>query len=296
MPASFSGTRGARIVAVAAVVALTAVVGVLAVLALQSTRAGEAPGETMRPAPTFSFGTDATASATPTPSTAALSPAADERFLAINGDTYWRATAGECGGTAPLVEFSTDAGESWTAATPPDARQVLGVAILGEGDGEVIAAVGDACEPALLRTYTGGVEWGSYPDALAAATYVDPADRASIVIAGSATPAPCADPRSVRASRGVVGVVCDGTASVLTAGTWTALAESAAALDAVSGTVVAAHVTDACPGGLAVTQFTGTTGAQLGCISGVDPAEPAALSLLGDDLALWSGDRLLALD
>ena len=293
-----------RVVAVVATAALAVGVGVLAVLALQRGEGAGAVGEAT-PAPTFTFGNQSTASPSPTPSAspdvADPAAAATERFIAVDGSQVWRATAGLCApgdaAIAPVVEMSTDGGRTWATVTPPDARQVLNVAAFGEsGQGEVIAATGDDCAPTALRTYTAGRAWESYPDVLAASTYVTPADRSSVIVAGAASNAPCADARSARTSRSNTGVVCDGTAYLLAGGTWTPLAEGAVALDAVSGTIVVARTSDACDSGVAVTRFTGTTPSELGCISDVDATTPAALSLLDPDLVLWSADTIRGLD
>lgn len=304
---------GGRVVAIVATVALAVAVGVLATLALQR-GAGAASDGVAGPAPTFTFGDRATAMPTPSPSQTAASPddagdadnaaqiaAAGERFLAVDGRQLWRATAGLCAaGTAavaPVVEFSTDGGDTWNDVTPPDARQVLNIAVLGVGEGEVIAATGESCAPAALRTYTAGRAWEAYPQVLAASTYVSPTDRTSVVVAGapSAT-APCADARSARTSRASTGIVCAGTAYVLEGDSWTAVTEDAVALDAVAGTIVVAHASDACTGGVAVTRFTGTVGVDLGCVSDVDAASPAAVSVLDSALVFWSGDAIRGLD
>lgn len=296
---------GSRVVAIVATAALAIGVGVLATLALQRGE-GSGAGGIASPAPSFTFGDLATGaptpSATPAPTPEADPPdAADERFIAVDGRQVWRATAGLCAtagveSVAPVVEFSTDGGETWTDVTPPDARQVLNVAVFGEGQGEVIAATGNACEPAALRTYTAGRAWEAYPQVLAASTYVSPADRASVIVAGAATAAPCADARSARTSRASTGIVCAGTAYLLDGGSWTSLVEDALALDAVAGTIVVAHASDECMGGVAITRFTGTNGTDLGCVSNVDATAPAALSVLDPALAFWSGETVRGLD
>lgn len=293
---------GGRLIAIAATTALAVGVVVLATMALQR---GEGTGVSgiASPAPSFTFGDLATESPTPSPTpTAEAAPAesADERFLAIDGSQLWRATAGSCAASAPVapvVEMSTDGGRTWTDVTPPDARQVLNVAAFGAaGQGEVIAATGDACTPTALRTYTAGRAWEAYPDVLAASTYVSPADRSSVVVAGSASAAPCTDARSARTSRTATGIVCGGTAYLRDGGTWTALTDRAVALDAVSGTIVVGHVSTACLGGITVTRFTGATPTELGCVSNVDATASAALSVLDADLAFWSGEAVAGLD
>jgi hypothetical protein len=283
-------------------------VAVLAVgalgLSLLALRHGDGDGVSSTaatPAPTFSFGAresaepEATSSPAPAPIPIAA-PAADERFLAVDGDEVWRATAGACGGAFPIVERSADGGGTWTNVTPPGLTQVMALATFGVEQGEVVAASGVECAPDVLRTYTAGRAWESYPQDLSGAVYVNPTERESITVADAPVPAPCADARSVRSSRGIVGAICDGTAYALIDGAWAELATGALALDAASGTIVVAHISDACAGGAEVTRFTGTASETLGCIADVDPSAPAALSVLGDDTVLWAGDTLLRLE
>lgn len=300
---------GARIAAVVAVAALAVGVGVLSTLALQSVGGAGTP-QTAPPAPTFTFGDLGTLAPAESPSaTPTLEPQSDapqERFAAVLAEQVWRGTAGSCdangdadgidSAVAPLVQYSTDGGETWVDVTPPGALQVLAVAAFGDGQGEVIAATGAGCAPAALRTYTAGRAWESYPNVLATSTFVSPTDRSSVVTAGNVVAAPCADARSVRSSRGEVGLVCNGAAFVLAGGAWTEVTASALTLDAVSGTIIVAHAAESCAGGVAVTRFTGTSGSPLGCISAVDAAAPAALSVLASDFVFWTGDSIRALD
>lgn len=284
-------------------------VGALSVLALQSVGRTGTP-QTAPPAPTFTFGDlgseTPSLSLTPSPTTDAQSDAPMERFAAVLSEQVWRGTAGACdangdadgvdSSVSPLVQLSTDGGETWIDVTPPGALQVLAVAAFGDGQGEVIAATGADCAPAALRTYTAGRAWESYPNVLAASTYVSPTDRSSVVTAGTPIAAPCSDARSVRSSRGQVGLICNGAAYALINGAWTEVTPSAVTLDAVVGTLVVAHASGVCAGGVTVTRFTGTTPTELGCISDVDAATPAALSVLASDLVFWTGDSIRALD
>jgi hypothetical protein len=294
------GSTVSRTLAVAAVAVLAVAAVGLSLLALQRGNSDTVSPTAATPAPAFSFGGRESAAPEPTPShTLVPAPIAaspgEERFLAANGDEVWRATAGTCSGASPVVERSADGGETWATLTPPDLTQVLALATFGVAQGEIVGAAGADCTRNVLRTYTAGLAWESYPQALGDATYVDPADRGSIVVADAAVPAPCADARNVRSSRGVVGAICHGTAYALLDGAWSELASEALALDAVSGTIAVAHISDACAGGAAVTRFVGTSPETLGCIGGVDPSAPAALSVLGDETVLWTGDMLLRL-
>lgn len=292
--------RASRIVAVAATVVLAAGVGLLAALAIERSRPS-GPVGTAAPAPTFSF-----RDATPRPTVSTSPPSAPdqiglgERFVAVQGDRIWRATAGSCGrggtNTPSIVERSTDGGITWLAATPPDAGRVLSVSVYTDDGVEIVAASAADCSPLAYRSYTAGQAWETRSDVVGAATYVSPSEPGTVVIAGAAVAAPCDAPRSARTSRGTTGIVCDRTAYGRTEGEWSSLVSDAAAVDAEAGTVVVAHASPRCSDGVAVTRFDGIDGTELGCISGVDATAPAALSVLGDEVVLWSGDRMHRLD
>lgn len=288
---------GGRVLAVLAVAALAVGVGALSIFALERTEPS-GPVKTASPAPTFDFGGTPTATpASPAPTQSTSRPADEERFLAVQGSQLWRATAGTCdseGALAPNVERSLDAGATWTPATPTDARRVLNLSAPEPGSVEIIAAVGSGCAPTSLRAYTEALAWQAYPPS--ASTYVSPSDRGTVEIAGRPVAAPCENAHSARTSRERTGVICDGAAYAWIDDSWVSLVSGAVALDAEAGTVVVAHVSAACEGGVAVTRFTGTEGRDLGCVSGVDAASPAALSVLGADVALWSGGDIRALD
>lgn len=283
-----------RALSAVVVVALVVVVSVLAVLALRHGSA-PAPAATSSPSspidslPTSPPPTDET---TPTPSATPTDPPpkAEERFLAFNVGQVWRATAGLCDGDAPTVELSTDNGESWSDVTPSGVEQVLGLSSYGEVQAELITA-SDGCEPDLMRTYTAGVEWASY-DALAAVTYISPADVGTVVTPNGDVDAPCERPTSTRSSRGAVGIVCDGVAYRLDGDDWRELVDDAIAMDAAGGVIVVAHLDEECQDGAAVTRFDAADSAFAGCFDDVDAAEPAALSVLGGEYVLWTGDAL----
>lgn len=281
---------GAQLVAVSGVAVLAIAVGALSAAALQQGNPAM-PDGTARPAPTFDFGTDR-ASSTPSDSAAESTPPADEeRFLAIHGDRLWRATAGSCGGEPPVVELSTDRGASWTDVTPPGAEQVLAVSALADIAGEVVAGTGANCAPAVMRTYTSGLEWATYPRALGDTTYLSPVDGETVVRPGDDVTAPCPNAHGVRASRGEIGVVCDGTAYTLFDGAWTGLLRHPIAIDAVAGRIVVAHGSSRCEG-VAVTRFDGVEQDELICFRDADASAPAAISMLDNQLALWSGHSI----
>ncbi len=288
-----NGGAGARLGAIAAVVALTLGVGVLAVLALQhgSALPDESAAPTAPAVPTDSESPDASSPPeTPTPPM----PAAEgERFLALQGDQLWRGTAGSCNGAAPVIELSTDGGASWSDVTPAglELQQLLGLAAFGETDGDLVGAVGDDCEPAALRTYTAGADWEIYDELLGSITYISPSDGRTVVTPSIEIEAPCAQPVSLRTSRGEVGLVCDGVAYHLDGRNWLELISGAVTMDAVGGTIVVAHADDECDG-ISITEFAAARASSVGCVAGADPNAPAALSVLDGEYVLWTGDDL----
>ncbi len=249
-----------------AVVAIAAVV--LVVLALLHSR-GAAPTGTPRPVPTFE--TPQQSSASPTPTATPSTPGADERFLAIGTGAMWRATAGGCGGSAPVIERSVDGGATWRDVTPTyrGIAQVLSLDPLAGDQAEVVAGMGPGCEVQALRTFTGGEFWEPYADVLAASTYLAPQDPASVVTPAGAVAAPCPTPWGLRSSRGTVGLICDGTAYQRAGSAWQPVGTDAVAVAIRDGAVVA--------------------------VTAAQATAPAAAAVAADGLRVWSGDALVPL-
>ncbi|BDV29786.1 hypothetical protein [Microbacterium terricola] len=304
-------SRAGRVIAVIAVIALAALVVVLCVLALQRTAVVERAQRDETPAPiTTPVGGDETPSPAPVKTSPTATPSADpstslpepvaasaERYLSIGSGGMWRATAGECEGDSPTVEKSTDGGSTWVDVTPTykGIQQVRGIETFAQTEAELLADMGDDCETQLLRTFTQGRFWDSYPEILAYWTYPSSADATVIVTPDGEVDAPCDDPRSVRASNGAVALVCDGTAYVLSDGEWDPLKASDAVALAISDGIVVAHTDESCPEGLAVTRFAdGGDPASLGCVEGADAARPTAIAASGDTVLVWSGKKLLS--
>ncbi|GAA5038064.1 hypothetical protein ACFQRL_01190 [Microbacterium fluvii] len=302
-------SRGRQVIAVIAVVLLVAVVAALCVLALRH-GAGDDPAsvpaatppvvergseatETKRPEPT------ATPSATPSAAateTKRSSPA-EERFLSLNTTTAWRATAGSCTtGEAPTVERSTDGGQTWVDVTPTykGIGQVRGLEAFAQTEAELVADMGDECETQLLRTFTQGKYWDSYPEILPYWTYRDAAD--AVATGDGTVDAPCAEARSVRASAGTVALVCDATAYTLADGDWQPLDLADALAVAISDGVLVAHLDDACPGGIAVSRFADADSSDLLGCAAADSRAPLALASSGTSIFVWSGPSLLPVE
>lgn len=290
-----AATRGGTIAIALGLVVLVGAVAALSALALrQGTGAGGAAAErTADPAPTFSFAPrTGAASPTPTP-TPVAAPASAERFLSIGADAAWRATAGACGGPAPVIERSGDGGTTWIDVTPTyqDISAVRSLTSFGGRHVTAVADLGAACEPTTLRSYTDGRFWEPYPDAFATDSYVG--TDGVVVVGGLTVAAPCPAPWGLRVAGTAAALVCDGTAYALDGEEWTPLTPGALAVAATDDGIVVARTDTACTG-IRVTDYR-SAARDLACV----PAEttgPVALDITGDRIALWAGADLVEVD
>lgn len=278
--------------AIVTVVALGVLV--LVYLAVQHTGA-EAPTGTARPVPTFSSSPQPSGSPpeSPAPEPIAIEPPrADERFLAQGTGALWRATAGACTETAPLLERSTDQGLSWTDVTPDalGVGQILALAPLAGSEAELIALVGADCEPQALRTFTQGEYWESFPDALDGATYVTPGEPGGIATPAGVVAAPCGEPWGLRSAEGRAALVCEGVVQTLEGSDWTAGADGATAVSVSADGVSTARATPDCAG-LVIEADGGSR-----CVEEAPAAGPTAILRDGPVTIVWSGDTLSFVD
>ena len=274
------------------VIALAAAVIALAALAIERGRGVEPTGGA-RPAPSFSFGADASPSPTETVEIDLTAPGPAERFFAVGDGVLWRATAGECGGDAPVIERSDDDGESWADVTPTyrEIRQVRDLIGFAETEADIVADLGEDCETQALRTFTQGTFWSPYDDLLPRSTYLD---GTTVADDGERYEAPCDQPWSLRTAASLTAVICDGTASVWQDGAWFEVGTDVVSLDVFDGEVVGA-VVDADCDGVQVTTL-GAEDEPIGCAAVADPTAPAALALTDVGVRVWSGDDLVALE
>ncbi|WP_109210442.1 MULTISPECIES: hypothetical protein [Microbacterium] len=285
----------ARWVAITGVAALLLGVSVLAWAAYQHANP-EAAGGDAEPVPTFTVGVQ---TPTPTPTAIDAPPVAPEeaRYLALGSEQWWRATAGSCGGAAPLIERSADQGATWTDVTPTylGIAQVQTLDAFSGRDAEVVAAM-PGCTTQALRTYTRGEFWESYPDVLAASRYIDPGDAGSVRFPSGPVPAPCGTAWGLHAAGDTVALLCDGRAWLRSGAEWLQLApEGAVAVAADEASLLVAHSAEDCAG-LAVSRIVTAdpaSAAVVGCAEGADATSPVALDALGDDVLLWAGAELV---
>ncbi|MGP3535779.1 hypothetical protein ACTU3I_13355 [Microbacterium sp. RD1] len=212
----------------------------------------------------------------------------------------WRAVAGECGSVAPLMERSTDGGQTWREVTPRylGIGQVITLDAFAGTEAESVARMGAGCETQALRTFTQGRFWEPYPEVLAASRYLDPATPATVITPDGPLAAPCDDPRSARAAGSTLALVCAGTPFVLGGDRqWVQLpVPDAAALSIVGDRILVAARAAGCDG-LAVTALSGSgfaDAASLGCAP-ADPAAPVAVAAFDDGAVVWSGDAVTRL-
>ena len=285
-------------IAIAAVAALALVVAVLAVLAYQ--RANPTlPIETAPPVPTFTLGVQ-----TETPrlrlrrlsrrSTAAPSDSSRRR-----PGTLWRAVAGACGSTPPVIERSNDGGASWTDVTP----RYLGIAQVASLDGivvdavEAVSGVGAGCDTQALRSYTNGEFWEAFPDVLAGLAL-----RRRSPIRLSCTSRRARSPRRARwrtaCARGArrwrwsaTGPRTSGAAARGRRCRGRMPRPSPSRAPTSSSATVGAGCA-----GFTLTRFAGGDPAAVssaGCAAVTDAAAPAALVAYDGGVLVWSGDQLV---
>lgn len=273
----------------------------LTLLALDHVRTRPAGGD-VAPVPTFTQPSQETPSPTPSETSATTESydRSQERFLAVSAGVLWRGTAGQCGDVDPLLERSTDGGQTWTDSTP----HYLGIGELvalnrfADGQAEIIALMGPDCEVQALRTFTQGQFWESYPDVLAASRYIVPADPGNIVSSDSPITAPCSDARSLRTAGSLIVMVCDDTAYVLDQDDeWLALpSTNATAVNANGDEIFVAHVSEQC-NGIKLTRFTladEETPHDAGCAENADPEQPMAIAASDGAPLIWSADTTVA--
>ncbi|KAA9132903.1 hypothetical protein [Microbacterium caowuchunii] len=270
------------------VAVLAVVVIVLVVLAFQRTRGGAPVEQSPRPIPSFSPTPDVTPSPTATPAALPIAaPGAEERFLSVGSGALWRATAGACGETAPLLERSTDDGRTWNDVTPRylGIGQILSLNAFAGTEAQLVALMGADCEVQGLRTFTQGRFWEPNDDVLAGATYVLP-DGAEVVTPSGSVETPCTHAWGARAVAGTVGLICDGTAFVREGSAWEPAGRDVVAIAASADGLGTAALDGDCDGLMVTAEATPV------CVASAASARPAAITLSGTDILLWAGDTI----
>ncbi|MCI2956087.1 hypothetical protein MN032_00135 [Agromyces atrinae] len=242
---------------------------------------------------------DRTAEAAPTPTaspteTPAPFVAPELRLLeALDSSTAWRAVPGSCGGAEPVVESTADGGATWqaSATAPAGIREVLAIDVVAGGPVSLVAKTGDDCRVTVFRSFTAGEFWEEAPGELGTRSYVDPADRVTVVIDGVATPQPCAPAREVARSPVAVAVLCDGDVRVRAndALDWSAfaVADVGALTMTDDGAVTIARVADESCAGVALADVASPT--VISCVPGESAPTALGIDRVGSVTWVWQG-------
>ena len=286
-------------VAIPVIAVLAITVGALSLFAYQRAH----PTVAMRsaaPVPTFSSETPSPEP--PAPSPTALAPTiidrTIERFFSVASRAMWRGVAGRCGVASPLVERSADGGRTWVDVTPlyKQLTQVASLDAFTPTEGQLVGGVGVGCQTQALRTFTQGQFWESYPDVLAASSFVDLNDPSLVVTPGGTIAAPCATATGLRSAGTRLGIVCDGQAYTLDAArSWQAVGVGDAVAVAFSADgLLVGHEQSTCAG-LAITLAVDAAAPiDVGCAADVDPSDGAiALATDGSRVLVWAGDSIV---
>jgi hypothetical protein len=160
-----------------------------------ATAAGQTPGPTTSPTPAA---TSSTAPAVPLFLDASQSP------------ELFRATPGQCGIVSPVLEVSRDAGQSWVGSTfgTLELGQIFSVDVVDADQTDIVAAILPDCQLSQISTYTAGQYWESYPERVADAVYVDPADSTRIMLRSNDVATPCSSVAQVVEEGDTVAVNC----------------------------------------------------------------------------------------
>lgn len=260
------------------------------------------PTETTSPAPSAS----PSASAPPEP--ASVSPEPSARVLsALNAEIAWRALTGPCPQTAATPQLTTDGGASWrdTDATAPTGVTSLQRIVVEAPDvATMVALRGSDCAPTLIRTFVAGDNYEEYPDELAAAWFIDPADRSRVQSPTGTATAPCPSVVSLAARDGASALVLCGDGSLAATAdggaSWTAAVPSPGvqAIGSASAGFIAAAVGREGCAGIQVLQVDAASAASsaTGCLpTEIAPAEFAgaiAIAEAASTVWLWAGDLI----
>ncbi len=281
-------------VSIVIVAVLILAVGGLSWLAITRTQTPP-PTEAPRVTPTMGVETP-TATPTPTPTvTVAAATGPGQRFLATSEGVWWRATAGQCGSIEPLLERSTDAGQTWSDVTPRylGIGQILSLSPYAADQGQMVALMGADCTLQGMRTFTDGQFWEPNGDILASSTYIDPANALAVVTPAGTLDAPCGAPTGVRAGDGTTAVICGSDASQSTdAATWSPLGQAGVLALTVSGDgqVTTARADAASCDGMLVAEPGAAT-----CIPSIPTDAPVAVTLDGEGVPwVWAGDTFVS--
>jgi hypothetical protein len=243
-----------------------------------------------------------TVSPTPTPPPAPSVVAAPRLLIAVSATEAYRATPGACAAgnnTAAdtVFEKSTDAGATWQASNLGQYKFHTMLTLSGASDTQISAVVGAGanCAIGAYSSFTGGQFWQEYPNNLASANYIDPADRSKIHTGGAAQPAPCPAALQLASGANSTAVLCADTVFTRAGdGTWASapVAGVLALTASDSGYTLAVAGVAGCPGVSIQSLSVGGAPTAVGCAASVTAPAEVTLAQQGQNVWLWSGDKV----
>lgn len=158
-----------------------------------SARSADTASEPSPPMPAF---TPSEAETTPVPEAASTIAIRSNRLLsALDGNTAWRATTGECPTASAAPALSCDAGATWEPTDATSDVQVTALQRLNVVSDTLVELVGLSaadCVPQYVKSFVAGDDYSDYPAQLRGQWYIDPADRFTVHTPSGDTAAPCA--------------------------------------------------------------------------------------------------------
>ncbi|POH62217.1 hypothetical protein C3B59_11675 [Cryobacterium zongtaii] len=158
-----------------------------------SARSADPVSEPPQPIPTF---TPSEPEATSTSGAAATIAIPSARLLsALDVNTAWRATTGECPTASATPELSTDAGATWQSTDATSDVQVTALQKLNVVSDTLVELVGLSaadCAPQFVKSFVAGNDYSDYAAQLEDQWYVNPAERSVVHTPAGDAAAPCA--------------------------------------------------------------------------------------------------------
>ncbi|PYY31833.1 hypothetical protein [Curtobacterium sp. MCBD17_030] len=276
-----------------AIVIVVLVVIDIALVTLALGRTAPNSGDPAGPIPTFS---SSPRSSTSSPTPTADAAGARRSLSAVDGQEAWRATDGTCGGPAPTLEHTLDAGATWKPVTLGTDVSSLMAIRASSANLTVLAGVGDDCTTTVRTSTDDGVTWTAGSPGAAGAGV----STAGIVFATGVVEPPCSEPIEAYQGKSTSVVICDGQLEWRGgAGEWVDVPLSGVRSVADAGmTYTLARInTELCDGvqieslpAVDVTPETSTT--PIGCDADVATSEPLSLDRVDDHVWLWAGDTV----
>ncbi|GAB3284734.1 hypothetical protein GCM10027426_25100 [Microbacterium lacusdiani] len=276
---------------------LGAVVLVLSALALTQHRgtppAAESPSETRTPTESPEPTTSATPSAEPE-APAAVAPT--RHLTQLTTGTLIRSTSGECGGSAPTVEFSTDAGATWTPGDTSAAGASQVLRLLSGDIGQAIT-LDATCAPSGMWSFSEGAAWEQAADLVGGSWYFNPGAPTTVHAPAGDVPLPCTA-LALSAFDTTAIALCDDATVVTTAdnaATWSAPVPAPGALTVHAAADGFRVMIDGAAAQCAGVQVAALTDGAIASPGACLPAEFApgdvALAAGGDGtVVVWAGD------